>query len=170
MEQVAGLLHDLREFVNPKLDETRNCYSLPFQKGIKIKGIEEEGPEHKGAFRGAVDFLVDSGTPVLAPLSGEVVEVVDSNDRFGPGPEFRDSLNYITILHGGGEYSQVAHLAKGSAKVHKGETVDEGQVLAETGNSGRMTEPHLHVLFFRGDVRKPGFKGLKPRFKEEIPI
>lgn len=170
MEQVVGFIHDLSELINPKLEETRNCYGLPFPEGTKVRRIVKAGPEHKGAFRGAIDFLVDNGTLVLAPLSGKVVKVVDNNDRFGPGPEFRNCLNYITILHADGEYSQMAHLARGSTRVQVGDLVNEGQVLAETGNSGRMTEPHLHVLFFRGDVKKPGFRGLKPRFKEEIPI
>lgn len=71
----------------------------------------------------------------------------------------------MTIRHVNGEYSQPAHFEKGSAKVKVGDEVKTGQELGTTGNSGWMTEPHLHLLIFRLDSNKEGFKGLKIKFK-----
>ena len=37
-----------------------------------------------------------------------------------------------------------AHLKPGSVEVETGDTVDKGEVIARTGNSGSSTGPHLH--------------------------
>lgn len=169
MEEIINFIRKIPESIKPKLEETRIIYDLPFPKSTIVRGIEEEGPAHKGNFRGAIDFLVDNGTPVLAPFSGEIVNVIDCNDRYGSGSEFADYLNYITIRHNNGEYSQLAHLAKGSAKGQAGDSVCLGDTLAITGNSGWMTEPHLHFFVFKLG-RRHDFKGLKPRFREEVAV
>lgn len=167
MEDVKDLLTTPKERFR-KIEETRNIYSYPFPEGTVVRKTEEEAPSHIGAFKGAVDFIVDLGTPILCPLEGEVVKVVDTNDKFGPTKDFADYLNYITIRHTNGEFSQPAHLAKGSALVKEGDHVATGQQIAITGNSGWMTEPHLHFFVFKGTEESPGFVGLKIRFKKEL--
>ncbi len=52
--------------------------------------------------------------------------------------------NHIIIEHIRGEYSLFAHLRKGSLQVKDGDHVEEGDKIAECGNSGRTTAPHLH--------------------------
>jgi len=150
-------------FVHP--EESKNIYSYPFPVGTKVKRTEKGGSSHRGVYRGAEDYLVELGTPVLAPLEGLVIEVVDNKNRYGPSEEFKDDLNYITIAHPNGEYSQPAHLAEGSASVKVGDSVHTGQQIGVTGNSGWMTEPHLHLLVFRLDSNPSGFKGLRIKFK-----
>lgn len=148
------------------LEKSRNFYIKPFPKTTRITGVVLDGPAHKGPYRGAIDFVMQLGTPVLAPFDGKVIEVVDLNEKYGPSEEFINDLNYITIQHQNGDFSQVAHLAKGSSKVKKGDTVTAGQQVATTGNSGWMTEPHLHFFVFRLENDKYGFKGLESQFKE----
>ncbi len=147
--------------------ETKNLYNYPYPKEVDVRGVIYESETHSGAFRYAEDHLMDLGIPIWAPLDGRVVNVVDWNRKFGSGPENSPYLNYITIEHQGGEYSQVAHLEKGSAKVRPGDLVREGQIIAMTGNSGRMTEPHLHWLVFKVIEGKDGFESLKIRYKKE---
>ena len=55
-----------------------------------------------------------------------------------------ESGNHLIIDHGNGEYSFLAHLRKGSIRVKAGERVKGGDKIAECGNSGRTTAPHLH--------------------------
>ncbi len=43
------------------------------------------------------------------------------------------------------------HLKKGSIKVREGQHVNEGEVLAQVGNSGSSSEPHLHIHHQRQD-------------------
>ena len=45
---------------------------------------------------------------------------------------------------GGGVYAVLAHLRRGSLRVAKGQRVAAGEQVAECGNSGNSTEPHLH--------------------------
>jgi murein DD-endopeptidase MepM/ murein hydrolase activator NlpD len=52
--------------------------------------------------------------------------------------------NYIVIRHNDSEYSMYAHLKSGSVKIKKGDLVKRGQVIANVGNTGSSTEPHLH--------------------------
>ena len=52
--------------------------------------------------------------------------------------------NYIIIDHGNGEYSVMDHLKKNSIRVKRNERVNQGQVIAQVGQSGLSTEPHLH--------------------------
>lgn len=150
----------------PPVEQSRNEYRKPFPQTTEVTGTETGGPTHEGPYRGAIDFLMPLGTPVLAPLDGRVVRVIDTNERYGPSEQFVGNLNYITMSHPNGEFSEVAHLAKGSSAVKIGDVVRAGQQIAVTGTSGYMTEPHLHLLVFRLEQDEHGFRGLDPRFKE----
>ena len=45
---------------------------------------------------------------------------------------------------GGGRYDFYAHLKPNSIRVEEGDNVSRGQQLAQLGNSGNTTAPHLH--------------------------
>ncbi|OGM13031.1 hypothetical protein A3A76_01925 [Candidatus Woesebacteria bacterium RIFCSPLOWO2_01_FULL_39_23] len=145
--------------------ETVNEYLFPLPNG-SFKPNWDTPPSHSGPFKQAIDLLTPLGTPVLAPLDGVVVKVVDGNDKYGETEEFANFLNYITIQHANGEFSQPAHLAKDSALVKVGDRVTTGQQIAITGNSGWMTEPHLHFIVFKATNSDSGFTGLKIKFKK----
>ena len=52
--------------------------------------------------------------------------------------------NHVVIAHQDGTCSAYAHLRRGSLRVRRGDRVETGQQLAEVGNSGNTSEPHLH--------------------------
>ena len=52
--------------------------------------------------------------------------------------------NHVVLDLGDGVYALFAHLRRGSLRVRRGERVEPGQQLAECGNSGNSSEPHLH--------------------------
>jgi len=98
----------------------------------------------------AVDFDLPEGTPVCAARSGVVMEVV--NDFFGHGldkSKFAGRANWIRILHDDGTMAVYAHLKVESARVKPGQRVSAGQVIAESGNTGLSTGPHLHFVVQR---------------------
>jgi murein DD-endopeptidase MepM/ murein hydrolase activator NlpD len=83
---------------------------------------------HKG-----VDFSASTGTPILAAGSG-VVEEIGRKSTYG---------NYVRIRHTA-EYSTAYAHASRFAKLRKGDTVKQGEVIAYVGSTGRATGPHLH--------------------------
>ncbi|MGO1551851.1 MAG: M23 family metallopeptidase [Micrococcaceae bacterium] len=61
--------------------------------------------------------------------------------------------NRVIVRHDDGTFAAYAHLKRGSLAVRVGQRVDAGEMLAEVGNTGNTSEPHLHVqLMDRGNV------------------
>lgn len=48
-------------------------------------------------------------------------------------------------LHQSGTFVALAHLQAGSTRVSVGQEVVEGQQIANCGNSGNSTQPHVHM-------------------------
>lgn len=86
------------------------------------------------------------GQDVLAPADGTVVEVASGLRDNAPKELNNYSLmgNYIMIEHNKSTYSVLAHLKLDSAAVKVGDKVKAGQKIAQCGNSGNTTDPHLH--------------------------
>lgn len=126
---------------------------------------------HIAPFKHALDFLVPLDTSILAVADGTIIEVQENSDQWGDGPEFRDYLNYLTLQHDNGEFSQYCHLAKGSVSkfgLHVGSRIKRGEHMGIAGMSGWMDRPHLHFIVFRhdSDPKNPfGFKSLKVLFE-----
>ena len=91
----------------------------------------EDRGDHSHA---GVDITGNIGDPVYATGDGKVVRA-DENDPDGYGKQ-------IEILHPDGTKTKYAHL--NAYKVAVGEQVKKGQQIAELGNTGRSTGPHLH--------------------------
>lgn len=54
--------------------------------------------------------------------------------------------NHVVIaVQPQGPYVLLAHLRRGSVTVTEGQRVQVGQQVAECGNSGNSTEPHVHI-------------------------
>lgn len=113
---------------------------------------------HTDRYSHAVDLLVPDGTLVYASRAGTVVDLVEDNTIYGKGPSFAKYLNYVTIDHHDGFYSQYAHLAAASPAsygIHVGKQVVRGQALAKVGKCGWVdfgdNGDHLHFMVFRTD-------------------
>ncbi len=124
---------------------------------------------HIGPYRWAIDFLVPDGTPVCAAQAGRIVEVQEHSTKWGPTSEYRDMLNYVTLEHVNGEYSQYCHLAPQSVKrrgLKLGNSVKQGQQIATVGKTGWTDRDHLHFIVFRGAQNESPFviKSLKVVF------
>jgi len=102
------------------------------------------------ASRHAVDMAAPVGTGVYAARAGTVFEVATQHFRGGTDRE-RDlpRANLVRILHGDGTMAVYAHLNWDSIRVRPGETVTRGQYIADSGNTGYTTGPHLHFVVQR---------------------
>ncbi|MGZ9809053.1 M23 family metallopeptidase [Pseudoroseicyclus sp. H15] len=86
------------------------------------------------------------GTPILAPCDGAVTAAKDgAPDMPVPEADGDHPEGNFVALECGGVTILLAHLRQGSLTVAEGEAVTTGSPLAELGNSGNTTEPHLHV-------------------------
>jgi murein DD-endopeptidase MepM/ murein hydrolase activator NlpD len=79
-----------------------------------------------------VDLAAPEGSPIAAAGSGVVIA---AGPRGGYG-------NAVEIDHGNGLHTLYAHAS--AVRVHAGEQVVAGQTLADVGQTGRSTGPHLH--------------------------
>lgn len=124
------LLRTIREksdilAATPSIKPTEGWYSSGF--GWRTSPFTGKREFHKG-----VDISAPRGTPILSPAKGRVVYV---GKKGGYGL-------MITIDHGGGTTTRYAHLH--GASVKKGDRIGRGDVIAQVGNTGRSTGPHLH--------------------------
>jgi murein DD-endopeptidase MepM/ murein hydrolase activator NlpD len=90
------------------------------------------------------------GAPLLAPVDGVVTSVIDghADQQIGSVDRDHEAGNHIVVEISDGQYILLAHIRQGSIQVAVGDRVSAGQVLAEVGNSGGSTEPHIHIQAF----------------------
>jgi hypothetical protein len=111
------------------------------------------GKMHQG-----VDLAAPIGTDVLAAWSGKVknVNMKDANNGYG---------YYVEIQHDNGVWTRYAHLSKPHVSI--GDAINQGQMIAESGDTGHVTGPHLHFEIWLGTKPTdplPYLKGQKQIF------
>ncbi len=128
--------------VKKKLMPTMMPVSAPFNAsgfGVRLDPFTGQQAMHEG-----IDFLADVGTPVVAAAGG-VVQFAGFHPQYG---------NMIDIDHGNDLVTRYAHLSR--MLVKEGAVVQRGRRIADTGNTGRSTGPHLHFeVRFRGAAQNP---------------
>jgi len=98
----------------------------------------------------AIDLAMPIGTDIFAARDGIVFDVASGN--FGGGLDaVRDGpkANVVRILHDDGTYAVYAHLNWNSIRVRPGDRVRRGEYIAESGNTGFSSGPHLHFAVLR---------------------
>lgn len=88
----------------------------------------------------AVDIGAPIGTPIVAAADGVVITAKPKGWNGGYG-------GLTIIRHNNGSQSLYGH--QSTIYVTAGQTVNQGDIIGRTGNTGRSTGPHLH-LEFRG--------------------
>jgi len=99
-------------------------------------GMRKDPKNGRLSFHSGIDLRANTGTPVLASLDG-VVSYIGENWLYG---------KHIIISHSNGYKTMYAHLNAFSVKM--GDKVTRGKKIAESGNTGYSTGPHLHFGIF----------------------
>jgi murein DD-endopeptidase MepM/ murein hydrolase activator NlpD len=127
-------------------------YRVPFALGSSFK-VTQTYPQrisHTTADTAyAVDLAVPDGTPIYAAREGTVINVHHDFFRGAPDPALLDQANVVEILHDDGTIGLYAHLHWESIRVQPGQGVRRGQYIADSGNTGQSTGPHLHFAVIR---------------------
>ena len=161
--------------VVPTFYQQRTDFRLPLRGGgwMVLNGPPEDNHRHRGmGFRGdeasvsgryALDIVRcyggrlhrsdgstntdywDYGAPVYAPAAGQVIEVKNDGTEGDPGGGLGTGANFVVIDHQNGEQSSMFHFIPGSVVVEEGQWVEQGDLVAALGASGRAWDlPHLH--------------------------
>ncbi len=108
--------------------------------GVRIDPFTGQQTMHEG-----IDFLADTGTPIVAAAGG-VVQFAGFHQQYG---------YMIDVDHGNDLVTRYAHTSK--IFVKEGDLIKRGRKIAEVGSTGRSTGSHLHFeVRFKGAAQNPG--------------
>jgi murein DD-endopeptidase MepM/ murein hydrolase activator NlpD len=128
--------------IKKKLMPTMMPVNAPFNAsgfGMRIDPFTGQQTMHEG-----IDFLADLGSPIVAAAGGVVIFA-------GFHPQYG---NVVDVDHGNDLVTRYAHASK--LYVREGDVVQRGRKVAEVGNTGRSTGPHLHFeVRFKGSAQNP---------------
>ena len=145
--QVRAVLGDPAAAHRPE-----QAYAPPFAPGQRFRigqafdgGFSHQHPQS----RYAVDIGLPLGTPVRAARAGSIMEVAGDFFDGGTDPKYQTRANAVRVLHDDGTMAVYAHLHPDSIQVAPGQRVERGAWLANSGNTGFSTGPHLHFAVQR---------------------
>jgi len=99
-----------------------------------------------GASHMGLDIAAPIGTPIHVPLAGTVI---------ASGPASGFGL-WVRVQHADGTITTYGHINRSFVSV--GQQVAKGEQIAEVGNRGQSTGPHLHI-----EVTTPGGSKINPK-------
>lgn len=109
--------------------------------GFRAAGLIPDQPESYQIF----------GNDIVAPCSGEVIATrADLEDQNAMVFDPENLLGNHIILFCQGNSILLAHLKHESVLVDVGDLVNAGKLIAQVGNTGNTSEPHLHIHVVRG--------------------
>lgn len=141
----------------------KKAISQEYKSGGIFALITYVGGRHNGA-----DIAAKYGAPIHSPVLGKVV-ATGNQDNFC----YKKNYGKFMVIENSEDGAALlfAHLSK--TKFNEGDIVENGDVVAITGSTGRATAPHLHLTVFkRGTfkmVKKSGC-GLNPTGRDVNPL
>ncbi len=139
LDEVAGQSADLLTVLESRLFEQKiKKMMVPTQSPVlnanlgSVFGWRIDPITGRSALHTGLDFPATPGTAITAAAGGVVV-TQEYQPEYG---------NIVEIDHGNELISRYAHSSKVAVK--RGDLVKRGQKIAEVGNTGRSTGPHLH--------------------------
>ncbi|XAS68697.1 M23 family metallopeptidase [Micrococcaceae bacterium Sec5.7] len=137
---------------------------------IDFVAINDQGRSAPRTWRSLVaseppELFEGFGQPILAPVSGTVVLTHDDEQdhearrsqltllpyMLGQAERAKEGVtglagNHVVIaIRPAGPFVLLAHLRHGTVRVRPGQHVQAGDRVADCGNTGNSTEPHIHV-------------------------
>lgn len=109
--------------------------ALPIENGKVSTPFKKKGSHWSKGYHTGVDFAVPVGTDILAVADGVITKA-------NWGKSYGLQIVQEIGLHSKKQYCIYAHLSK--ILVKPGDKVKKGQHIAESGNTGNSTGPHLH--------------------------
>lgn len=160
LEELETTMADLDRLTNQRADLMAVMESRLFEQKVRTMMVPTMQPvagalgsafgwridpfNGRSALHTGLDFQANVGTPILAAAGGVVV-VQEFHPEYG---------NMIEVDHGKDLITRYAHASR--VYVKKGDLIKRGQRIADVGNTGRSTGPHLHFeVLVRGVPQDP---------------
>ena len=127
--------------------DPNHAYKLPFigTKNYYISQAFDGEFSHFGdQNQYALDIAMPEGSDVLAARAGVVMDIAADFYDGGMDASKVHRGNYIRILHDDGSMAIYAHLQLESVVVARGQRIESQQKIAQSGNTGFTSGPHLH--------------------------
>jgi murein DD-endopeptidase MepM/ murein hydrolase activator NlpD len=127
-------------------------YRAPFAlaQSFRVTQAPPDAVTHTdAASRNAIDIAMPVGTAVHAAREGMVINVARNHFRGGLQLATMSEANFVQILHEDGTYAIYAHLQLDTVRVRPGQRVARGEYIANSGNTGFSSGPHLHFVVLR---------------------
>lgn len=147
-EDLNGLMERLQVLGDRNADVLTLIESRLFEKRLEALMIPSSAPvvgqvgsgfgfrtdpfTGRAALHTGLDFPGATGTPIVAAAGGVVLSA-GSHPQYG---------QLVELDHGNGLVTRYAHTSRMLVKA--GDLIKRGQTIAEMGNTGRSTGPHLH--------------------------
>lgn len=134
--------------INLTYYDSNFTYSLPFLKGNEFQVQQGYFGRFTHQKERSLDIDMPIGTKVCAARKGIIISQIQNNNNHCPNISCVDYNNYIDILHEDGTISNYSHLKYNSCKFKVGDEVDEGEIIAESDETGYTSGPHLHFVVY----------------------
>lgn len=114
--------------------------------GVDLIALDRWGLRADGLMPADPRRYVIFGRHVIAPCPGQVIVALDGlPDMQVPQVDRAHLAGNHVILRCADADILLGHFRKGSVRVHIGQRLATGDAIAQVGNSGNTSEPHLHI-------------------------
>ncbi|MBX7432783.1 peptidoglycan DD-metalloendopeptidase family protein [Mycobacterium sp. Y57] len=146
---------------SPKAEAVGACprNGKPLADGTYVES-SPFGPRGNSFHRG-VDLAGNEGTPIFAALDGTVADA-------GPASGFGQWIVVDSTTANGLVSTVYGHMYPADVLVRKGTQVSAGQHIANIGNNGQSSGPHLHFEYWEGGRLTQG-QAVDPSFLLKAP-
>lgn len=128
--------------------------------GVDLVALDRWGLRADGIMPAEPGRYVIFGRSVIAPCTGEVITAVNGlPDLLVPQVDHVHLAGNHVILRCQGADILLGHFRNGSLLVKAGQTLVVGQPIAQVGNSGNTSEPHLHISAMQPGTPDAPFSG-----------
>lgn len=124
-------------------------YRLPFPEGESYLVSQSFGgvfSHQDDANKFAVDIAMPVGTAIVAARDGVVMDVERDFKGNGTKAYYLERANQVRVLHDDRCMAVYGHLKLESIQVRPGQKIQAGDKIAESGNTGFSSGPHLHYV------------------------
>ena len=149
-----NLITAQKEKKYPKIkNDSSFVYELPFEKGKRVFLVQGYYSSFSHKNIRALDFKVKKGTKICAARGGVVIRTKEDSQIGGLKDEHYSQGNHVRIRHDDNSIASYWHLEYESVFVEVGDTVEIGQLIGLSGNTGYSAFPHLHFQVSQGGWR-----------------